>query len=509
MSNIPSTMRKSLLGAASLAALCLTAGPAQALTPFQQDVTTSIDRGIEWLANNGAFTDPSSAGDAAGLPMQALLEKRASGNPGDPPQGYNGASATDKARLRTAAANILNRVNETGFYAYRDGQFMFALAGYALTGGPDRSVLGVPAPNYQDIKAAMDALVDRTLANQNAAGYWCYSNGGCNDSSTTQFAAAGLHAAKTFYSSPASGDQVYADPARVALIDAALLKANQAYVNNAAGTGSDNGSCNVLTATERGHGYHPANEGYKPSLQQTASGIYIQMFGGANVNTPMVQNYMQWVRNRYRYSDLDSMGNSWAGPSWSYYMWSSFKGMEVIRQSGVAPSLGNLGPNDYGTLPALSAPACAFREENKLPAVVARPASFGAGGVGYYAGETKGQYFDYAHTILDRQCYDGSLPITGNDGYYGCNGTPGPWNSYAHQAYLLLVLQRSVGNVVQACDVNGDFVVDKNDINLIRAAIGQTPTAGDPRDVNLDGKITINDVRACVLKCTHPSCATN
>jgi hypothetical protein len=46
------------------------------------------------------------------------------------------------------------------------------------------------------------------------------------------------------------------------------------------------------------------------------------------------------------------------------------------------------------------------------------------------------------------------------------------------------------------------------DLALIRVAIGTVPGAGDTRDANLDGKITINDVRACTLKCTRASCAT-
>jgi hypothetical protein len=347
-------------------------------------------------------------------------------------------------------------------------------------------------------------LVTRTLANQNAGGYWCYTNGGCNDSSTTQFAAAGLHAAKTFYMSPNSGDQLYADPAKVVLIDAALAKTRDTYVT-AAVTGSDNASCGVLTPTERGHGYRT---GYNPSLQQTSSGIYIQLFGGSNINTAGVQSYMQWVRNRYRYTDLDNLGNSWPGPSWSYYLWSSFKGMELLRQAGIAPNPGNLGPNTYGTLPAANAPACVVRQENKEPATVARPASFGPGGVGAYAGETKGQYFDYATEIIAHQCYDGSLPISGNDGNFSCGG-PSPWEAASHQAYQLLVLQRSTGTVVTKCDIDGDGDVDINDLALIRAGIGQPPAGSDPRDANSDGKITINDVRACTLLCTRASCSAN
>lgn len=462
-----------------------------AVTSFETDVSTAIDRGIEWLANNGAFNNPSSAGDASGLPMLALLEKRASGNPLDPPQGYNGANATDQGRLRTAAAYILDRANETSFYAYRDGNWLFALSEYARTGGPDKSVLAPANADYETIKQVMDRLVDRTIAAQQKAsngypqpidqGYWCYTGPGCKDSSTTQFAVAGLAAAKAFYSSSGSGDGgVWADPARLVAVDAALALSRQAYELNAH-TGSDNASCNVMTPTERGHGYN-ANfgsvGGYAPSLAQTASGVYIQLFGGSNVNSPALQRYIEWLRNRYRWQDLDNLGNSWPGSSWSYYMWSSFKGMELIRQSGIVPNPGNLGPNDLGALPAANAPACNVRQDNKVPAAVSRPASFGAGGAGYYAAESKSQYFDYAHQILSLQCYDGSLPISGSDGFFGCNASPGYWDQWSHQSYLLLVLQRATGG--GCVDTDGDGVCDSDDNCPAVANPNQENTFGGP-----------------------------
>ena len=66
----------------------------------------------------------------------------------------------------------------------------------------------------------------------------------------------------------------------------------------------------------------------------------------------------------------------------------------------------------------------------------------------------------------------------------------------------------SVSSLVSGvCDVDTDGDVDSADIALIRAGIGQTPVANDPRDATGDGKITINDVRACTLKCTKPNCA--
>ena len=158
--------KKTISGALACAALSLAAGSALAGTPFQNDVTTSINLGIEYLANANAFT--GGAGDATGLATQALLEKRASGNPADPPSGYTGASVTDKGRLRTAATYMINQTDSNGasLATYRDGQRLFALAGYALTGGPDKSVLGTTIT----IKQAMDNLTDKIMSNQNAAG---------------------------------------------------------------------------------------------------------------------------------------------------------------------------------------------------------------------------------------------------------------------------------------------------------------------------------------------------
>jgi hypothetical protein len=541
-------IRRLIRGSVMCGALSLAAASAQAITVFEQDVATAIDRGVEWLANNGAFNNPSSAGDAHGLPMLALLEKRASGNPGDPPQGYNGANATDQARLRNAAAYILDRVNETSFYAYRDGAFMFALAEYARTGGPDKNVLAPGNPDYQTIKEAMDALVDRALANQRKApnypnaiaqGYWCYTNDGCEDSSTTQFVVAGLAAAKSLYS-----DAGFADAARVAAINTALGLARQAYELNAL-PGSENPSCNVLTPTEAGHGYHA--KFYSPSLEQTASGIYIQLFGGSNINSPAVQEYVEWLRNRYRWQDLDSMANGFQGLSYWYYLWSSFKGMELIRQSGVNPTAGNIGPNDLGKLPPGNAPACVVRQVNKNPATFPRVASFGPGAVGFYAGEPQGQYFDYAHQIITHQCYDGSAPVNGNDGNFECNGAPGYWDAYAHQAYALLVLQRAtggacvdsdgdgvcdnvdncpavanpgqedtngngVGNACEVrpprCDMDNDGDIDSLDIRAITALRNRTVPPADARaDADFNGIINVNDARACTLRCTRQNCA--
>ncbi len=390
------------------------------------------------------------------------------------------------------------------------------------------------------------------IPNEIDQGYWCYTNNGCEDSSTTQFAVAGLAGAKGFYS-----NAEFADAARITAINAALTRARRAYELNGR-AGSDNASCGVLTASERGHGYQPL---YNASLQQTASGIYIMLFGGANLNSAGVQQYLQWLRNRYRWQDLDNMGNSWPAYSWQYYLWSSFKGMELLRESGIDPGPGNLGPDSLGQLPAASAPACNVRQEHKDPATFPRVASFGAGGVGFYAAEPRSQYFDYAHQILGQQC----VAPQGNVGSFFCNGGNTGWDSYASQSYLLLVLQRvtagcvdsdgdgvcdsedncpananpnqedadgdgvgdacdncrdvanpdqedtdddGVGDACQdgprLCDLDGDDDVDSLDIRAIRLLMKAIPPGynpvGDSWPVgNPDGKLTVNDSRQCTI----------
>ncbi|NVN97957.1 MAG: DUF11 domain-containing protein, partial [Geobacteraceae bacterium] len=57
-----------------------------------------------------------------------------------------------------------------------------------------------------------------------------------------------------------------------------------------------------------------------------------------------------------------------------------------------------------------------------------------------------------------------------------------------------------------ACDVNRDQQINVTDINLITTAKGGRAAALDPRDLDGDSYITINDARGCVLRCDYPNC---
>jgi hypothetical protein len=65
----------------------------------------------------------------------------------------------------------------------------------------------------------------------------------------------------------------------------------------------------------------------------------------------------------------------------------------------------------------------------------------------------------------------------------------------------------SDASIAGKCDVNGDGLVNRNDINLINAA-RNTASSGvcDARDPDGNGKIDLNDSRQCAIRCTSPNC---
>jgi hypothetical protein len=188
-----------------------------------------------------------------------------------------------------------------------------------------------------------------------------------------------------------------------------------------------------------------------------------------------------------------------------------------------------------GTLPALT--STYTRLVNRNPAIDTRPAPRGAGGAGYYAGTPVGWYYDYAYRLMSLQNATGLFPSpTGSWGY----------TSVDH-AYAILVLQRSLGGafidtdgdgipderdncpavpnpdqkdsngngvgdaceaVIAKCDIDGDSDIDKLDIAAITKLRNKPASANPAADADGNGTINVNDARACVLRCTRPSCAT-
>ena len=443
------TLQQAMLGLL----ICLVGAGAQAqVTNFSTDVATAIDRGLAALDASGAYGVNSSAGDAAGLAALALLEKRAGADQNSPSQGYNGATPADQARIQNIITWII--ANHTGAvqYAYRDGADMMALSVYLRSGGPSQT----------DALNTMNTIFDRTIAAQQADDYWCYGAifGGfeCPDASTTQLITAGLAAAKTLYSDPA-----YSDAGRLASVNAATAATRAAYAANGL-LGQSCAAGGALTATERGHGY---NAGNCNSIQQTASGIWVQVVGGANLNDPDVQGYLEWLRNRYRYSGINAgnVGQFW--PSYYYYLWTQSKALSFLDDSGVTPNAGNIDTSALGTLAPGDAPAFANRELHRDPTTDPQVPSFGGGLAGYYndPNEPARWYYDGAYSLLTHQDASGNFV-----------NPEGGWDYYAGQSYAILYLTRSVGG--GCVDTDGDGVCDADD---------NCPTTPNPGQQDADG----------------------
>lgn len=442
-----------------VAALALNAATAHAqITNFAADVHAAIDAGLNWIDANGGFG--SGSGDAAGLAALALLEKRVSALPNAVNQGYALATPTDQARMDSVMAFVIGRSLVNGFYAYRDGADMMALSLYLRTGGPNQS----------GALASLKATFDRTIPAQNTLGYWCYTDGGCNDSSTTQFVVAGLAAARAVFADPA-----YSDPARLATLNTAAASARAAYVN--AGTAPVSPGCapgsQPLEAGERGHAYN-----FQPwscnSLQQTGSGAWIQLVGGADVNDASVQGYLRWIRNRYRYSGIHGTTYPSEGwPSHYYYLWSSSKAYNFIEDSGVPVAAGNLSPNDLGILSPASSPAFADREMHRDPTTDPRPPTRGIGGPGYYSSpaEPARWYYDYAYSLMMQQNLGGQFQSPEGGWSWWMDGM------MAEQSYAILVLERSVGG--GCIDTDEDGKCDSEDNCPAVANADQKDSDGD------------------------------
>jgi len=77
---------------------------------------------------------------------------------------------------------------------------------------------------------------------------------------------------------------------------------------------------------------------------------------------------------------------------------------------------------------------------------------------------------------------------------------------FTDQAGQPVCSQIATKDWVMPCDQNNDGKIDRTDISIIMTGRG-LHAVGDPRDVDKDGYITINDARGCTLQCTNANCA--
>ena len=429
-----------------IVALCVapSTATAQALTAFEHDVNAAVEDGVVWAINNNRYTNGTRG---TGQLLLAMLEQGNVSQQG----GYDDLPPARQALAEQAGRTLCDGgdfAGRNGFQAYYDGQSLMALSLLGRTGSPQN-----PAGSTRAITSAMDRMTDRTLANQVMAGatrgYWSYTGPG-DDSSTTQYAGAGLAAARGYY--------IFAgDPGgRIPQIDAALARTSDAYAVNAkTNAGGDFTDCGAVGCA--GHGY---NTGYTASYQQTASGMWNMILGGRGLNNPDTQRYLRWEYNAYEYEDIEPYRNSWA-ISYYYYLWSSSKAYRLLETGGQIPAAGNIWPADFGTLPAAG-----NRRDNRDPSTDSRPARRGPGGAGYYADTSAQWYYDYAYSLMAQQLADGRF-----------DSPVGEWDADVAHAYAVLVLEKSLGG---ACvDTDGDGICDEEDNCAQDANPDQQDSDGD------------------------------
>ena len=109
------------------------------VTEFGRQVNAAIDRGLEWFRaheQNGSI-----GGDATGLALLALLERRTSADWDAPALGYRGMDAEDQALAERSVRWMIANIDGFGRVetpeSYPSGSALMALSVYLATDGPD------------------------------------------------------------------------------------------------------------------------------------------------------------------------------------------------------------------------------------------------------------------------------------------------------------------------------------------------------------------------------------
>jgi hypothetical protein len=133
-----------------------------------------------------------------------------------------------------------------------------------------------------------------------------------------------------------------------------------------------------------------------------------------------------------------------------------------------------------------------------------------AGGDGIFVGPDVQRVIGQGDALFGSTVGHPTLPFltTGNIGFFrdGLNDS-GQLTFWARLTDGREVIARATPRVPG--DLNGDGVVDRNDVNIINLYRNQPASVCPECDIDGDGKITILDARKLVLMCTCPNCLCN
>ena len=388
---------------------------AQVVTPFEQRVSTAIDRGLDWLRtranrNTGNISDESPTAIAA----VAFLEKRANANFDSPHVGYVGMVPADQALIRSALAYAMRTEYggnpgsmllgpQADSNCYVTSTSIIAATLYLTTGGPDDIVNGVHIS--QGVRNGVDALKRKQSSIGVSAGGWGYNNPDTNqvfgqfgpdraDGSCTQMVSAALSAAQVIYP------------------DAAQPFANTPtfLARRAEGNGTFN---------------YVAGETWDEfSSTLTAAGIWTYRLSGIRQDDPRIQVSLNWLRGHYSYVDHSQGAYRYDPPPNEYswmkiyhhlYLWLTQKALDLCPNNGRAGIFNDAFPGTRN------------------------PAADG------FPGEQAGYYYDFAWWLTSTQMADGSW-------FYGGQN---PKQATIDTIFAILVLERSLGGACVDLDEDG------------------------------------------------------
>ena len=386
------------------------------VTPFGERVNTAVNNGLQFLRDqqegNGSW------GDSTGLAVLCFLERRASADWNAPAVGYSGMSANDQSIVQNGIAYCMNRIhsNRNGSkYSYAMGSCLMAMATYLETQGPP-DILG--AGNvFAVLQEAVDQFDSFQCNEDLSRGGWEYD--GCSqnqgDLSTTQFATAGLSAARR-----------------------ALPRAERLLAE------SVNFVTNAKAANNGGHTYRSNSDESSASSTMTASGVWTYKLAGLETGNCNVQSALAWLNNNY---SLDADGQpSVYNPSHGnqglyYYMWAASKAFESTIEDGSCDGQVRCANPRVCKPESICGASCLYSEDI---GGLRDPVADG------YPDETPRWYYDFAWWLTESQ--------DGNGGF-----TTGPkWGTnITSTAFSILVLARSLGGV--CLDEDEDEICDADD----------------------------------------------
>lgn len=311
-------------------------------TPFNCDVENAINLGLQFTRSRVSGNRLTSV-DHNFFGILALLEKRRGIGWNGPALGYDGSEPEDQIIVENLVRGQIDgypvHANPTAIpYNYSVGGGLMALSTYLATGGPEE--VGATTTVTQALANAVISVQNARSTSLPNGGWMYYSPAESSDLSVTQFAVAGLSAARNIIEDATSDSPQFIE----------FLSRSQAA----------DGGFAYRVSGRTGGGSHST---------MSATGLWCLRLSQVPIEDETVQGALQWLRTNYRYDSVFRSGSAFT----YYYIWAASKGLKV-SDAYLSPEF--ITGYDFG---------------DRVPSQVGYPE------------ERPSHYFDFAYTLLSWQ----------------------------------------------------------------------------------------------------------